>query len=137
MINVKQLKTTSISFVIFTLLSIIAVSGHPKETVIDKIAYEELRKLKSVIKNDNETIIIARHGLEWWTAWALHTKVGQDKAIDSVFFEKYKNVIFITQINGFSKDIQRTPFHEPNVPENSEIIFSSEYFKVFKLNNRQ
>ena len=136
-INVKQLKTTSISFVIFTLLSIIAVSGHPKETVIDKIAYEELRKLKSVIKNDNETIIIARHGLEWWTAWALHTKVGQDKAIDSVFFEKYNNVIFITLINGFSKDIQRTPFHEPNVPENSEIIFSSEYFKVFKLNNRQ
>lgn len=87
--------------------------------------------------NDNETIIIARHGLEWWTAWALHTKVGQDKAIDSVFFENYKNVIFITQISGFSKDRQRTPFHEPSVPENSEIIFSSEYFELFKLNNNQ
>ena len=133
-ISVKQLKTISISFVIFTLLSIIAVFGHPKETVIDKIAYDELRKLKSVIKNDNETIVIARHGLEWWTAWALHIKVGQDKAIDSAFFEKYKTVIFITQINGFSKDGQRTPFHEPSLPENSEIIFSSAYFKMFKLN---
>lgn len=137
LISVKQLKTISISFVIFTLLSIIAVFGHPKETVIDKIAYDELRKLKSVIKNDNETIVIARHGLEWWTAWALHIKVGQDKAIDSAFFEKYKTVIFITQINGFSKDGQRTPFHEPSLPENSEIIFSSAYFKMFKLNKIQ
>lgn len=136
-ISVKQLKSISISFVILTLLSIVAVSGHPKETVIVKIAYEELRKLNSVIKNDYETIVIARHGLEWWAAWALHTKVGQDKAIDSVFFEKYKNVIFITQINTFREDKQRSPFHEPSVPDNSEIIFSSEYLKVFKLNNNQ
>ena len=136
-ISVKQLKTISITFFIFTLLSIIAVFGHPKETVIDKIAYEELKKLNSVIKNDNETIVIARHGLEWWTAWALHTKVGQDKAIDSVLYKKYRKVIFINQIIGFSNDSKNTPFHEPIIPRNSEMIFSSGYFKVFKLSINQ
>ncbi len=136
-IRVKQVNTISISLFVFTLFSIFAASGHPKETVIDRIAFEELRMLKSVIKNDNETIVIARHGLEWWTAWALHTKVGQDKALDSAFFLKYNNVFFINQISGFNNDRQRTPFHEPNVPENSEIVLSSECYKVYKISNIQ
>lgn len=131
--SVRQLKTISIFLFVFTSLSIFAVSGHSKETVIDTSAYENLKKLNSVIENGNETIIIARHGLEWWTAWALHTKVGQEKAIDKDFIEKYKNIIFITQINGFSDDKQRTPFHEPAVPQNSKLIFSSHYFKAFKI----
>lgn len=136
-ISIKQLKIISISLFIFTMLSMLAVFGHPKEPVINDSAFKDLKKLNSVIQNDNEAIIVARHGLEWWTAWVLHTKVGQDKAIDNTFFEKYKNVVFITQINGFSNDNQRTPFHEPIVPQNSEMIFSSEYFKVFKLNNNK
>jgi len=132
-ISIRQQKTISISLFIFTLLSILAVIGHPKETVIDKNAYKELKKLNSVIRNDNQTIVIARHGLEWWTAWVLHTKVGQDKAIDSILFNKYKRVIFINQISGFSDDSKNTPFHEPIIPGNSEMIFSAEYFKAFKL----
>ena len=136
-ISVRQLKTISIFLFVFTTLSIFAVSGHPKETVIDTSAYENLKELNPLIESRNETIIIARHGLEWWTAWALHTKVGQDKAIDKAFFEKYKNVIFITQINGFGNDRQRTPFHEPTVPQNSVMIFSSDYFKAFKIDHEE
>ena len=136
-ISIRQLKTISIFLFVFTSLSIFAALGYPKETVIDSSAFENLKELNSVIESGNKTIIIARHGLEWWTAWALNTKVGQDKAIDKAFFEKYKNVIFITQINGFSNDKQRTPFHEPTVPQNSEMIFSSHYFKAFKLINKQ
>jgi hypothetical protein len=133
-ISTKHVNIISVSLLIFTLLSIIAVFGKMKEPVIDKIAYEDLKKINSVIKNDNETIIIARHGLEWWTAWALKTKVGQDKAIDKVFFEKYKNVILINQIHGFDNVNQISPFHEPNIPYNSKIIYSSKYFKAFRFN---
>ena len=136
-ISIRQLKTINIFLLSFSALSIFTVMEHPKETVLEQSVYEDLKALKSVIKNDKETIMIARHGLEWWTAWALQTKVGQDKAIDKFFFEKYKNVIFIVQINGFSNDRQRTPFHEPTVPQNSEIIFSSEFFKAFKLTKKQ
>jgi len=136
-LEIKQQKTIGIFLFIFTFLSVFAVALHPKETVISKNAYEDLKKLHTIITNDNQTIIIARHGLEWWTAWALNTKVGQDKAIDKSFFEKYKNVIFINQINGFNTDRQRTPFHEPYVPENSKMIFSSGYFNAYKLNNKR
>lgn len=136
-INIRQLKIISIILLTFTSLSILAIAGNPKQTVLDQSAYENLKELKSVIKGDHETIIIARHGLEWWTAWALNTKIAQDKAIDKNFFEKYQNVIFINQINGFSHDRQKTPFHEPRVPLNAELIFASNYFKAFKTNHEK
>lgn len=132
-ISTPKLKTISIVLFVFSAISVFAVSGRPKETVIDARAYENLQELKPLIESGNETIIIARHGLEWWTAWALQVKVGQDKAIDDAFFEKYKNVIFINQMNGFSNTRQRSPFHEPAVPKNTEMIFSSPYFQAFKL----
>lgn len=131
-VNIRKLRGISICLFLFTLLSVLAVSGHLKEPVIDAGAYENLKELKPIIKDGNETIIIARHGLEWWTAWVLQTKVGQDKAIDNSIFEKYKNVIFVTQMDGFGNDRERTSFHEPTVPQNSRMIFSSVYFKAFK-----
>lgn len=136
-ISIRQLKTISIFLFIFTALSIFAVSGNPKEPVIDQSAFENLKEMKFSIESGNEPIVIARHGLEWWTAWALHTKVSQDKAMDNAFFEKYKNVIFLIQINGFGNDGQRTPFHEPAIPKNSQMIFSSDYFRAFKLDSKQ
>ena len=104
--------------------------------MIDKAAYENLKKMQPLIENPDETIVIARHGLEWWTAWALRTKVGQDKAIDNTLFEKYKTVIVLNQINGFSNEMKRTPFHEPFVRENTFLIFSSEYFKAYRINEK-
>lgn len=125
----------SLCISLFTLtgISIIAVISHKKETVIDEVAYQDLKQLKSIIKKDNKTIVIARHGLEWWVAWALDTKVGQDKAMTDDFYTKYKNVFIINQYNEDSKKRQRTPFHEPFIPQNSEMIYSSKYFNIFKL----
>ena len=132
-ISLKQQRTTGIIFFVFTFLSILAVLGHPKETVIDENAYADLKKLQSVVTSNSETLIIARHGLEWWTAWILKTKVGQDKAIDKSTIDKYKSIIVLNQINGFSSEMERSPFHEPFVPDNATKIYSSEYFKAYKI----
>lgn len=132
-ISIKRQKATSVFLFVFTFLSIIAVTGHLKEAVIDKNAYSDLKKMQSVVENDNETIVIARHGLEWWSAWVLKTKVGQDKAIDKSLFEQYENIIILNQINGFSSEMARSPFHEPFVPNDSELIYSSDFFKAFKI----
>jgi hypothetical protein len=112
-ISLKQQKTIGILLFIFTFLSILAVLGHPKETVIDENAHTDLKKLQSVLTNIHETLIISRHALEWWTALLLKTKVGQDKAIDKSTIEKYKTIIVLNQINGFSSEMERSPFHEP------------------------
>lgn len=132
-ISLKQQKTIGILLFAFTFISVLAVLGHPKETVIDENAYADLKKLQTVVTNNHETLIISRHGLEWWTAWLLKTKVGQDKAIDESTIEKYKTIIVLNQINGFSSERERSPFHEPFVPDNAIEIYSSEYFKAFSI----
>ncbi len=132
-ISIRQLKTISALFFLYTALSIFAVTTNPKQAVINQQACKNLNGLKTIIKSDNNTIIISRHGLEWWIAWILKTKIAQDKAMDKSFPGKYKKIIFIIQTAGFGNDRQRTPFHEPAVPPDSELIFSSDYFKVYKL----
>lgn len=132
--RIKQQKWISTFLLTFTFLSILAVIGHPKEAIIDKNAFNDLKKMKALMKSKNETIVIARHGLEWWTAWALKTKVAQDKSMENVFFDKYKTVIILNQINGFSLERGKTHFHEPYIPENSTIIYSTYYFKAFQIN---
>lgn len=132
-----QLKSITSVLLLLTFLSILAVAGQPKEPVIDKAAYEDLKKMQPLIEKPDETIVIARHGLEWWTAWALKTKVGQDKAMEGELYVKYRNIIILNQIIGFSIDQKRTTMHEPIVPENSQMIHSSKYFKAFKINFNQ
>jgi hypothetical protein len=134
-LDIAHLKTISFSLILITSLSVFAVIVRPVDTILNKSAYENLKELRTVIKNDNETIIIARHGLEWWTGWLLKTKVGQDKSIDKTVIEKYKNIVFLNQINGFGNNRQRTPFHEPRVPPNAYLIYSSEYFKAYRFNH--
>jgi hypothetical protein len=135
-LDIAHLKTISLSLILITSLSVIVVIGRPVDTILNKNAYENLKELESVIENDNETIIIARHGLEWWTGWLLKTKVGQDKSIDKAVIEKYKNIVFLNQINGFGNNRQRTPFYEPRVPPNADLIYSSEYFKAYRFNHK-
>jgi len=53
------------------------------------------------LENYSETlrILVARHGLEWWAAWPLHTKIAQDKAVNRECFQnilsKYPKLIIL------------------------------------------
>jgi len=131
-LKLGTLKTMAITFLTITLLSVLAIFGHPKEVVIDHEAYLNLKNLNSIISSDDKTIVIARHGLEWWTAWALKTKVAQDKAVDYNLLMNYNNIYFLNQKKGFNSGHERTLFHEPTFPENAGLIYSSDYFNVYK-----
>jgi len=129
----KLQKNLAVVLFVFTLLSIFAAAGQPKTPVVDKNAFADLKKLKPMVGNDPQTIVIARHGLEWWTAWTLHTKVGQDKAINESLFDDYQTVIFLNQIAGFNEEHHRTPFHEPEIAPNAEMVYASEYFRAYTI----
>ncbi len=122
-----------VSLLFLTGISILAVIGRRKEVVIHESAYDDLKNLNSIIKKDNKTIVIARHGLEWWIAWALELKVGQDKAMTGDFYSRYKNIYFIHQLNTGSTKERRTQFREPLIPPNADCIYSSTYFNLYHL----
>ena len=43
--------------------------------IITLEAANELKSLSSEISSPAKTLIVAQHGLEWWTAWYLHTHI--------------------------------------------------------------
>lgn len=92
----------SVGLVIFGLLLTpsvfrIQAGGHP---MITPQAHEELRELVSFVAEPERTLIVARHGLEWWTAWTLHTHIAQAQALEAEDWTRYVAVYFLEDKRG-------------------------------------
>ncbi|MCB2220212.1 MAG: hypothetical protein KQI35_07460 [Bacteroidetes bacterium] len=110
---------------------------YPKPIAINHEAYRDLKRIDEVIEDKSNTLIITRHGLDWWIAWQLKTKIAIAYLVevDEALMEKYDTILIIKQKKGRNKDYPGgvSPFTEPKVPEGSELIYSSDYFDLFKL----
>ena len=60
-------------------------------------AQAELKVLSSLLPAPDRTLIVARHGLEWWTAWTLHTHIAQPSAVSTEDWQRYDQVLFLTE----------------------------------------
>ena len=99
-LNKKFALPFSISLVLLTTLSIFMYFSEEKKPCITDQTFQDLQNIKQYLpENKENSIAIARHGLEFWTAWALKIKVGNDKALDKIGLEKYRIVIFLQQKN--------------------------------------
>lgn len=125
---------TSFFLLIIPFLSVLLMAGNRKPPVISQAAFQDLKNLEGHIAKPESTLIIARHGLEWWTAWQLRTKVGQEKAVDEATLEKYDRILVLTQRQGINAiKPGEPPFPEPNLPTESAPIYRSVFFKVAEL----
>ena len=153
-INQKLALPFSISLVLLTTVSIFMYFMEAKKPVIDSQEFRDLQKISTYLPNNKDsTIVVARHGLEFWTAWALDVKVGNDKSVDLNDLGKYKNIIILQQkkesgqrppVNKpfpghrFSKDGKAPmgppmgPPMERPIPENFKPIYSSPYFNAYQ-----
>ena len=89
----------AVGFPLFALLltpSIFAIreGGRP---IITPEARNELRRLADQIDAPSTTLIVARHGLEWWTAWTLGNHIAQPQALQSADWERYRSVSFLEE----------------------------------------
>ncbi len=156
-INQKLALPFSISLVLLTTVSIFMYFGEAKKPVIEDQEFRDLQKISTYLPdNKANTIVIARHGLEFWTAWALNVKVGNDKSLDINDLGKYRNIILLQQKNEsgqrppvnkpfpghrFSKDGKAPmgppmgmPMERP-IPENFKPIYNSPYFNAYQKDN--
>jgi hypothetical protein len=74
--------------------------AHGGRPVITLQAAEELRSLSTEISSPAKTLIVARHGLEWWTAWYLHTHIAHLSALSEADWKNFDNVYFLRQKGG-------------------------------------
>jgi hypothetical protein len=147
--NQKLALPFSILLVLLTTLSIFMYFSEEKKPCIDDQTFHDLQNInKYVAENKENSIIIARHGLEFWTAWALNVRVVQDRAMDKIELHKYRNVIFLQQKNEDGQGpFGRRPLRQSGegmsgpppighpVPENFKLIYSSSYVNAYqKLN---
>lgn len=86
--------TAALALMAATSAPLLRHGGHP---AIGAEAYEELRSLAANIPHPDRTLVVARHGLEWWTAWALHTHIAQSRAVSASDWSKYDAVLFIQE----------------------------------------
>lgn len=85
---------------VFTSLSVFMITGRMKPASITEEAFQDLKNIEKFTEDPDKILITARHGLEWWTAWQLGTKVGQDKAVERNTVRKYDKMIVLVQLKG-------------------------------------
>lgn len=104
---------------------------------ITEEAYDDLFKLKSVIKNPDRTLILARHGLELWAAWVLEVDITHGRDLTEEIFEKYDDFLYLRQESGHGDfgefgptTAAGTAFPEVVIPEDAEIVYQDEFFTL-------
>jgi hypothetical protein len=75
----------------------VARGGRP---IITLEAANELRSMSAEISTPNKTLIVARHGLEWWAAWYLHTHIAHVNALTDADWKNFDSVYFLRQKGG-------------------------------------
>lgn len=132
----KRLLLTILMLIVTSLPTpMLLATGAKNAASITPEAYQDLFELKKVIDNPERTLIITRHGLEWWSAWVLHVDVGQLPSLTKESFENYDNIYFLRQKSGQGKAGPPGPggsFPEVQIPPGAEIVYEDEYFILAK-----
>lgn len=122
---------------LFTISSISIIYNFilPKQNSISIKSYKDLVSLTDKISNSEKTIIMVRHGLDWWVVWQLKTKIAQPHIkVDESITSKYEDILFLRQNKGHN-DLYPgpgSPFFNPSVPKNSILLHISDYFDLYK-----
>jgi hypothetical protein len=99
-------------------------------------SFRELRQIRSVVTQPEQTLLVARHGLEWWAAWVLETDVTQTPSLSPEVWEQYVQVLYLVQLKGSAgfgppaSGPSGPSFPEVVIPPDSEILFEGEYFRL-------
>jgi hypothetical protein len=102
----------------------------------------ELRQAAAMIADPDHTLVIARHGLEWWAAWHLRTKVAQELDLAPSVWDEYAAVFMLVQkpsdgptAPGARSDRARGPggpgirqFPEVRLGDDARVVHDGRYF---------
>ena len=86
-----------VTAVVLFVTTVLGLTGNFQQT-ITPAAYAELQSFKKALPGGN-TMVIARHGLEWWAAWTMDTKVANKPEAVLNTWDTYDAVFFLEEIN--------------------------------------
>jgi hypothetical protein len=105
-------------------------------SVMNKEIYEQLEEIEVILHENKRELFVARHGMEFWVSLILREDVAREDHLVEEYWKAYDDVLFINQKKGVP-DYKNAgtigmQFREPFLPQNSKLIFSNEYFDVYK-----
>ncbi|MEW5816208.1 MAG: hypothetical protein AB1798_12535 [Spirochaetota bacterium] len=102
-------------------------------------SYSELLSLREMIVDPDNTVVVARHGLEWWAAWALDADVIPTIGATPDLWERYDTVLLLQETrvrNGSTRpgprdDASTTRFVEGTPPvEGANVVFEGDWYRL-------
>jgi len=121
--------------ILLTMVGLFEMRQRPN---ISHEAYKDLYEVKKSIDDPDNSLVIARHGLEWWVAWTLETDVAEHETNQDIW-DAYSAVYYLKQISGKIDSGLEGPgggFAETQIPEEAEIVFEDEFFVLGKMDER-
>jgi hypothetical protein len=76
---------------------ILVPGGKP---ILEDATMVELKDLAGHIQEPAHTLVVAEHGVEWWSAWFLHTHIAQPQALSPEVWQRYQTVLFLKVKSG-------------------------------------
>ncbi|MCX6895968.1 MAG: hypothetical protein NTZ16_10820, partial [Verrucomicrobia bacterium] len=70
-----------------------------RHAIVSEETVAELRTLREFASPPESTLIVARHGLEWWVAWTLHTHIAHADSVAAEDWTRFKNVFYLVEKN--------------------------------------
>lgn len=100
-ISVKALCTAALLINALAVLPVIPQASLP---TIAEQSYSELLSLRNRGGDTGRTVVVARHGLEWWAAWALDADVVPTIGATPDLWNRYDTVLLLqeTKVEGAS-----------------------------------
>lgn len=102
---------------------------------ITRESYQDLRNITAVQKISKNDLVVARHGLEWWTGWVLNCRTGKEYCLVPADWDKYPHIFLLRQKKGNNYPGHQGggQFAEFPVPPGSTLAYSSDFFDLYRL----
>lgn len=114
---------------------------HGRPASITEPAYHELHQMVGLITEPKKSLVVARHGLEWWAGWVLATNVAEAYRVDAKTIGKYPEVFYLQQIADAPSygpaGPGGPPFPEALAPCGAEVVSQGRYFRLAKVSAKQ
>lgn len=126
-----------------TLFSAVPLSTMDMKRVFSDQEYTQFKDFASHVKISNNSVIVARHGVEYLSAWEFSNDVVLDTYYESADLSSYSSVYYIQELKTFNPDSGgKGGGDKPSAPTtdlpkpstiNGEIIYSNGSFALVKV----
>ena len=101
-------KIPVVALAALTLFSTIALSNTEMKYVLTSEKYADFREMAAQVKIPDNSVIVARHGVEYLSAWEFNSDVALESYYESADLTSYSAVYYIQEIQMAKADIPST-----------------------------